>query len=169
MLVLNAPSCKSWRVSNITQKSIENLIRLYLGETKGDLSSTKKLHCCPSSNRGSESLGCKVGLHQASTWGHVSRREEELCSLPESCRIALRGHGRGEKRRRGERSVVEAALSKKDAGVASLIREVGVSLLLCFCSGRQYIYMSAVFASRVLPVFEIGRVPSIIKSGVSLP
>ena len=37
--------------------------------------------------------------------------EEFSCLLPESCRIGLRGHGRGGKRRRGERSLVAAALS----------------------------------------------------------
>ena len=56
--------------------------------------------------------------------------------------IGLRGHGRGEKRRRGERSLVTVALSKIDAGVALLAREVGVALfgvalLLCFLSGRR--------------------------------
>ena len=30
-----------------------------------------------------------------------------------------------------------AALSKIDAGVALLVREVGAALLLCFCSGRR--------------------------------
>ena len=58
---------------------------------------------------------------------------QERCLLPEGCRIALRGHGRGGKRRRGER----AALSKMDAGMALLVREVGVALLLCFYSGRR--------------------------------
>ena len=101
----------------------------------------KKLHCCLSGNEGSKSTGCKVGLHQASTWGHVSRREEELCLLHEGCRIALRGHRRAGKRIRGERSLVAAALSKIDAGVALLVREVGVAPLLCFYSERRDIYM----------------------------
>ena len=52
--------------------------------------------------------------------------------------IGLRGHGRGGKRRRGERSLVVAALSKIDAEVALLVREVGVALLLCFYSGRRH-------------------------------
>ena len=51
--------------------------------------------------------------------------------------IGLRGHGRGGKRRRRERSLVAAALSKMDAGVALLVREVGVALLLCFYSVRR--------------------------------
>ena len=51
--------------------------------------------------------------------------------------ISLRGRGRGRKRRKGGRSLVEAALSKIGAGVALLVREVGVALLLCFFSGRR--------------------------------
>ena len=34
----------------------------------------EKLHCCLSGNGGSKSTGYKVGLHQASTWGQVSRQ-----------------------------------------------------------------------------------------------
>ena len=123
------------------------------------------MHCCPSGNGGSKWTGCKVGLHQASTWGHVSRREEELCLLPEGFRIALRGHGRGGKRRRGERSLVAAALSKIDAGVALVVREVGVALLLCFYPGRRkYIYIYVLLLSLLRACFhvcEVGRVPSI--------
>ena len=51
--------------------------------------------------------------------------------------IGLRGHGRGGKRRRGERSLVAAALSKEICGGGLLVREVGVALLLCFYSGRR--------------------------------
>ena len=40
--------------------------------------------------------------------------------------------GEEENEGRGERSLVAAALSKIDAGVALLVREVGVALLLCF-------------------------------------
>ena len=121
----------------------------------------KKLHCRPSGNGGSKSTGCKVGLHQASTWGHASRREE-LCLLPEGCRIALRGHGREGKRRRVERTLIAAALPNIDAGVALLVRVVGVALLLCFQSGRRDIYVYLLSLLRAcFHVFEIGRVPSI--------
>ena len=41
--------------------------------------------------------------------------------------IGLRGHERGGKRRRGERSLVAAALPKKDAGVALLVQEVNTT------------------------------------------
>ena len=87
----------------------------------------KRPHCCLSDDGDSKSTGCKVGLHQTSTWGHVSRRgcgRRLFCLLPEGCRIALRGHGRGGKRRRGERSLVATALSKIDAGVALLVRRL---------------------------------------------
>ena len=74
----------------------------------------------------------------------------------------LRGHGRGEKRGRGERSLVAAALSKIDAGVALLVPEVGVALLLCFYSGRRDIDVCLLSLLRAcFHVFEIGRVPSI--------
>ena len=78
---------------------------------------------------------CIKRRHGAMSAGEVL--EEELRLLPEGCRIAVRGHGRGGKRRRGEQSLVAAALSKIDAGVALLVREVGVALLICFYSGRR--------------------------------
>ena len=77
---------------------------------------------------------CINRRHGAMSAGEVL--EEELC-LPEGCRIALRGHGRGGQRRRGERSLVAAALSKIDAEVALFVREVGVALLICFYPGRR--------------------------------
>ena len=58
---------------------------------------------------------CIKRRHGAMSAGEVL--EEELGLLPEGCRIGLRGHGRGGKRRRGERSLVAAALSKIDARV----------------------------------------------------
>ena len=91
-------------------------------------------------NGGSKSTGCIVGLHQTSTRGHVSRRgfgRRLLCYVKAVALICLRGCGRGGKRRRGGRSLVAAALSKIGAGVALLVREVGVALLLCFFSGRR--------------------------------
>ena len=85
----------------------------------------KRLHCCPRGNGGSKSTGCKVGLHQTSTWGHVSREvlEEDcfVCYVKAVALIGLRGRGRRGKRRRGGRSLVAAALSKIGAGVALLV------------------------------------------------
>ena len=77
---------------------------------------------------------CIKRRHGAMSAGEVL--EEELCLLLDGCHIALRGHGRGGKRR-GERSLVLAALSKIDAGVALLVREVGAALLLCLYTGRR--------------------------------
>ena len=108
-------------------------------------------------------LRFKFGLHQASAWGHVSRREGELWQLPEGCRISLRGYGGGGKRRRGDRSLAAAALSVIDAGVALRVLAVGVALLLCFYSGRRDIYNMCIFClcfTRAF-TFGIGRVPSI--------
>ena len=73
--------------------------------------------------------------HGAMSPGEVLK--EGLCLLPEGCRVGLRGHGRGGKRRRGEGSLVAAALSKIETGVALLVREVGAALLFCFYSGRR--------------------------------
>ena len=54
------------------------------------------------------------------------------------------------------------ALCKIDAGMALLVREVGVSLLLCFYSGRRdmYVYLMSLLRS-CFHVFGIGRVLSI--------
>ena len=52
--------------------------------------------------------------------------------------------------------LVAAALSKIDAGVTLLVREVGVQLL-CFCSGRQGVHL----LSLLRPSFHVfGRVSS---------
>ena len=102
-------------------------------------------------------------MHQASTWGHVRGPEEELCLLPEGHRSALRGHGLGGKRRRGERSLGAAALFKLDAGVALLVSDIGVALLLCFYSGRgdTYVYLLSLIRA-CFHGFAIGRVLSIL-------
>ena len=60
-----------------------------------------------------------------------------VCYLKAVALSGLRGHGREGKRRRGERSLVAVALCKIDAGVALLVREVGVALFLCFYLGRR--------------------------------
>ena len=78
----------------------------------------KRLHCCPRGDGGSTSTGSKVRLHQASTWGHVSRRGVGRRDLfiKVVALIDLRGHGQGGKQIRGESSFVAAALFKMDAG-----------------------------------------------------
>ena len=84
--------------------------------------------------------------------------------------IGLRGRGRGGKlRRRGGRSLVEAALSKIGAGVALLVREVGVALLLCFFSGRRDVCVCCLFFVGAFTLSKLDASPQCIISGVSLP
>ena len=61
--------------------------------------------------------------------------EEELCLKA----VALFCVVTGEEENEEEESdlLVAAALSKMDAGVALLVREVGVAVFLCFYSGRR--------------------------------
>eukprot|EP00904_Undaria_pinnatifida_P009286 jgi/Undpi1/5488/HiC_scaffold_2.g00767.m1 len=80
---------------------------------------------------------CIKRRHGAMSAGEVLEEESFVCYVKAVALIGLRGRGRGGKRRRGERSLVAAALSKIGAGVALLVREVGVALLLCFYSGRR--------------------------------
>ena len=97
--------------------------------------------------------------------GEVLGEESFVCYPKAVALIGLGGHGRGAKRRRGERSIVTAALSMIGAGVALLVREVGVALLLCFYSGRRDIYVclfSLLYGC--FHVVEIGRVSSIHNS-----
>ena len=84
--------------------------------------------------------------------------------------IGLRGHGRGGKRRRGERSLVVAALSKIAVGVALLVREAGVAFLLCFRSGRRDVCICCLrFAGAFTLLSKSDASPQSIISGVSLP
>ena len=79
-----------------------------LGETKEALAVMKRLHCCPRGNGGSKSTGCKVGLHQTSTWRHVSRRSfgrRLLCLLPEGCRIDLSAWLRARRKTKKSRAI----------------------------------------------------------------
>ena len=78
--------------------------------------------------------------------------------MPEGCRIALRGHGRGGKRR-GERSRVAAALSKINAGLALLAREVGVALLLYFYARRRdiFVYLLSLFCRCFARAFTFSK------------
>ena len=67
----------------------------------------KRLHCCPRGNGGSTSTGSKVRLHQASTWGHVSRRGVGRRDLfiKVVALIDQRGHGQ-RKRKTKKRGVI---------------------------------------------------------------
>ena len=81
--------------------------------------------------------------------------------------IGLRGRGRGGKRRRGGRFLAEAALSKIGAGVALLVREVGVALLLCFFSGRRDMCVCCLFFVAAFTLSKSDASPQCIISGVS--
>ena len=73
--------------------------------------------------------------------------------------MGLRGRGRGGKRRRGGRSLVEAALSKISTGVALLAREVGVALLFCFLSGRRGMCVCCLFFAGAFTVSKSDASP----------
>ena len=93
-----------------------------------------------------------------------------VCYVKAVALIGLRGRGRGGKRRRGGRSLVEAALSKVGgAGVALLVREVSVALLLCFFSGRRDICVCCIFMVGAFTLSKSDASPQCIISGVSLP
>ena len=92
---------------------------------------------------------CINRRHGAMSAGEVLEEDCFVCYMKAVALIGLRRRGQGGKRRRGGRSFVAAALSKIGAGVALLVREVGVALLLCF-SREGGIYVSAVFDSWVL-------------------
>ena len=98
----------------------------------------------------------KVRSRQDAKWVCIKRRREDMsagevledyfvCYVKADALIGLRGRGRGGKRRRGGRSLVEAALSKIGAGVALLLREVGVAIALCFFSGRRNLCVCCLF------------------------
>ena len=123
----------------------------------------KKQHCCPSGNEWEFEVDRMQSRLPSSVGMGLSARgfEEELC-FPEGCRIALRGYGPGEKRRRGERSLVAAGISKIDPGVPMFVRQVGVALLFFFCFGGRDIYVCLLsLLSACFHIFEIGRLPSI--------
>ena len=91
--------------------------------------------------------------------GEVLEEKSFVCYVKAVTLIGVRGCGRGGKRRRGERSLVAAALSKIDVGVALLVREVCVALLLCFYLGRRDVCLLSLLRGW-FHVVEIGRVPS---------
>ena len=122
---------------------------------KEDLTLLKGLHCCPRGNqwrfevdRTQIWFASNVDIHGAMSVGEVLEEESFVCYMKAVALIGLRGHGRGGKRMRRERSLV-AALSEIGAGEALLVRVVGVALFPVF-SRNGGICVSVVFASRVL-------------------
>ena len=103
---------------------------------------------------------CIKRRHGAMSAGQVLEEESFVCYVKPVALISLRGRGREGKRRRGERALVAEALSKIGAGLALLVREVGVALLLCFYSGRRDVCPLSLLRGW-FHVVETGRVPSI--------
>ena len=92
-----------------------------------------------------------------------------VCCVKAVAWISLRGCGRGEIRRRGGRSLVASALSKIGEGVALLVREVGVALLVCFFSRRRDMCVCHLFFVGAFTLSKSDASPQYIISGVSLP
>ena len=101
--------------------------------------------------------------------GEVLEEDCFVCYVKAVALIGLRGRGRGGKRRRGERSLVAAALSKIGAGVALRVREVGVALLLCFFSGRRDMCVCCLCFAGAFTLSKSDASPQYIISKVSLP
>ena len=112
---------------------------------------------------------CIKRRHEDMSAGEVLEEDCFVCYVKAVALIGLRGRGRGGKRRRGGRSLVEAALSKIGAGVALLVREVGVALLLCFFSGRRDMCVCCLFFVGAFTLSKSDASPQCIISGVSLP
>ena len=100
--------------------------------------------------------------------GEVLEEDSFVCYVKAVALIGLRGRGRGGKRRRGERSLVAAALSNIGAGVALLVREVGVAFLLCFSSERRDMCVCCLCFAGAFTLSKSDASPLYIISGVSL-
>ena len=98
----------------------------------------------------------------ASKWDGAMSADESLekdLSLPEGCRTAQRGHGRGGNEEAESDLLVAAALSMYDKCGGGFAGAGGWrSALLCFFSGRLEC-VAAVFASRVLSRFRSDACP----------
>ena len=112
---------------------------------------------------------CIKRRHEGMSAGEVLEEDFFVCYVKAVALIGLRGRGRGGKRRRGGRSLVEAALSKIGARVALLVREVGVAFLLCFFSGRRDMCVCCLFFVGAFTLSKLDASPECIISGVSLP
>ena len=112
---------------------------------------------------------CIKRRHEDMSAGEVLEENCFVCYVKAVALIGLRGCGRGGKRKRRGRSLVEAALSKIGAGVALLVREVGVALLFCFFSGRRDLCVCCLFFVGAFTLSKLDASPQCIISGVSLP
>ena len=107
--------------------------------------------------------------HGAISAGEVLEEDCFVCYVKAVALIGMRGCGRGGKRRRGGRSLVASALSKIGAGLALLVREVGVALLLCFFSRRRDMCVCYLCFVVAFTLSKSDASPQYIISGVSLP
>eukprot|EP00904_Undaria_pinnatifida_P011237 jgi/Undpi1/7243/HiC_scaffold_22.g09716.m1 len=73
---------------------------------------------------------CIKRRHEDMSAGEVLEEDCFVCYVKAVALIGLRGRGRGGKRKRGGRSLVEAALSKIGAGMALLVREKELNAVL---------------------------------------
>ena len=120
-------------------------------------------------NRQDAKSVCIKPRHEDMSAGEVLEEECFVCYVKAVALIGLRGRGRGEKRRSGRRSLVEAALHTIIAGVALLVREVGVALLLCFFAGRRDMCVRCFTFVVAFTLSKSDASPQYIISGVSLP
>ena len=111
---------------------------------------------------------CIKRRHEDMSAGEVLEEDSFVCYVKAVALVGLRGRGRGEKRRRGERSIVAAALSKIGAGVALLVGEVGVALFLCFFSGRRDMCVCCLCFAGAFTLSKLDTSPQYVISGVSL-
>ena len=112
---------------------------------------------------------CIKRRHGAMSAGLVLEEDCFVCYVKAVALIGLRGRGRGGKRRRGGRSLVAAALSKMDAGVALLVGRLAYASSLFFLGKAGYVCLLSLLRG-CFHVVEIGRVPSmhIIRSVSSI-
>ena len=112
---------------------------------------------------------CIKRRHEDMTAGEVLEEDCFVCYV-KGCRIDWSAWLRARRKRRsGGRSLVEAALSKIGAGMALLVREVGVALLPCFFSGRRDMCVCCLFFVGAFTLSKSDASPQCIISGVSLP
>ena len=111
---------------------------------------------------------CIKRRHEDMSAGEVLEEDCFVCYVNAVALIGPRGRGRGGKRRRGGRSLFEA-LSKIGAGMALLVREVGVALLLCSFSRRRDMCVCCLFFVGAFTLSKSDASPQCIISGVSLP
>ena len=112
---------------------------------------------------------CIKRRHGVMSAGLVLEEDCFVCYLKAVALTGLRGHGRGGKRKRGERSLVAAALSKIGAGVAFLVRKVGVALPLRFYSGRRDMCVCYLCFAGAFTLSKSDASPHYMISGVYLP